>query len=140
MTQEMELLIIGSILTLAGGAGGSLITYFLDSSRTKKELLLQSKKEVYGKIISAMSGLYFCEKDDLAAALADPLFKVKRKVRMGRLFGQGRLLANKDLSAKLREMYDCESQLLDNPASPALDSIAKLGQEIEALMKREIGA
>ena len=134
-----ESLILGATLALIGTVIGSIVTYFLDRSNNKRELLLQAKKEVYSKIIAGINSSYIYEKDNLPALLSDPNYKTKMKIRVGKLFSQGRLLADKGLSDKLRELFNLECKTWDDPNHPAPDlERVKVAHEIEDLMKREI--
>ncbi len=144
MTQEVGLLVTGSLLTLIGTIVGSIVTYFLDMSRAREESLMQSKKEIYGKIIAAMAGAYVYEEDFNSPTIKQLPSKIK--IRVGKLFSQGRLLAGKDLSSKLKELYHCESKKLDNISlnkdndASLIQERNRLVEEVETLMKKEIGS
>ncbi len=137
--------IIVGAFTLAGVLVGALANHFLERQRKKEELIFQSKKETYAKILVGMGNSFLWgDIENLNNNLSDPGFRTKIKLRASELLLQGRLLAEEKLSNKFREFFDNEQKLWEavDKNTSTLDlsnKRATLAKEIEDLMKKEIG-
>ena|SRR5688572_2778925 len=144
MSDEIILAIVVGALTLVGTVAGIIISHILERSRRNKELLFQARKETFSKIIAGLSSSFFLEGDDIVGALKNPIFKTRMRLRIGELFGPGRLLGSSYLSEKLRDLYDLEVEIwdvldTDKDMTEINKKRADLALEVEALMREEMG-